>query len=279
MRRKIIILALAACSCTKTELPSLQPEPAPETYGTEDIVLVRQNGSRLHAGESTYYGITEADTLSVYPYPNTMAPVTVESTDSTVMIPSLLDGNRVVIDCLSAGKASLDVISDGVSRRWNFRVERKLHYDLRYDPSTDRLTLDLAQNPSYPVEEEFWDRMTARLHITVIWSYKVGFGSNYMNTRYPRTTVVSGEFPASHGIFLESLEKEYRKVKALYEEELATEYAKDPNHAWSSWSGIGLEVVIRNPESCLTLGHSRSSDSAYSYNLGFTLSHSVIANQ
>ena len=276
MRRKIIILALAACSCSKTELPSLPPDCPPEPYGTEDIALVRKNGSRLLAGENTYNGITEADTLSVYPYPNTMAPVTVESTDSTVLIPSLLEENMLVVDCLSAGTAGLVFTSEGISRRWNFNVSRSLRYDLKYDPSTDRLTLEFSQNPSKPVEEDFWERMTAGLHITTVWSYKVGFGSNYMNTRYPRTSVLCGEFPVSRAIVLESLEKEYRKVKELYEEELAIEYAKDPNHAWSSWSGIELKVVIRNPESCLSLQHSRGSDSAYGYSLGFTLSHSLI---
>jgi hypothetical protein len=97
-----------------------------------------------------------------------------------------------------------------------------------------------------------------------------------MNTRYPRTTVVSGEFPVNEPVFLESLEKEYRKVRELYEQELAAEYIKDPNHAWSSWSGIELRVVIRNPESYLKIRHSRGADSAYGYSLGFTLTHSLI---
>ena len=276
MRRKIIILALAACSCSKTELPSLPPDCPPEPYGTEDIVLVRKNGSRLLAGENTYSGITEKDTLTVYAYPNTMAPVTVESTDSTVLVPTLLDGSRVAIDCLSAGKASLVFTSEGTARRWNFTVSRSLLYDLKYDPSRDRLTLEFAQNPSDPIEDDFWERMTADLHITTVWSYKVGFGSNYMNTRYPRTSVLSGEYPACRAIVLESLEKEYRKVRDLYDEEFAIEYAKDPDHAWSSWSGIELKVIIRNPEECLHLQHSRGADSAYGYTLGFTLSHSLI---
>ena len=275
MRTHTILLALALCSCSKTELPLPMPEAGHE-YGTEDIIAVRQNGSRLFAGENTYTVITEYDTITVYPYPNTAAPFTVESTDSTVMIPSLLDGNRVTVDCLSAGKAALTVTCEDISRRWNLMVERSLLYDLSYDPSTDRLTLEFTQDPSKPIEEDFREYMEGFLHITTIWSYKVGYGSNYMNTRYPRTTVISGEFPLSQEIFLENLEKEYRKVRELYEKELATEYAKDPSHAWSSWSGIELKVVIRNPEGCLKLKHSKGADSAYGYNLGFTLSHSLI---
>ena len=275
MRTRTILLALALCSCSKTEMPLPMPE-VKEAYGTEDIIAVWQNGSRMPAGENTYSVITETDTITVYPYPNTAAPFTVESTDSTVMIPSVLDGGRVTFDCLSAGRAALAVTCEDVTRRWNLMVERRMLYDLSYDPSTDRLTLDFMQHPSCPVEEDFREQMAAVLHITTIWSYKVGYGSNYMNTRYPRTTVQSGEFPLSQKIFLENLEREYRKVKELYEEELAIEHAKDPNHAWSSWSGIELKVVIRNPESCLHLQHSRGSDSAYGYSLGFTLSHSLI---
>ena len=275
MRTRTILLALALCSCSKTEMPLPMPE-VKEAYGTEDIIAVRQNGSRMPAGENTYSVITETDTITVYPYPNTAAPFTVESTDSTVMIPSVLDGGRVTFDCLSAGRAALTITCEDVTRRWNLMVERRMLYDLSYDPSSDRLTLDFMQHPSCPVEEDFREQMAAFLHITTIWSYKVGYGSNYMNTRYPRTTVQSGEFPLSQKIFLENLEREYRKVKELYEEELAIEHAKDPNHAWSSWSGIELKVVIRNPESCLHLQHSRGSDSAYGYSLGFTLSHSLI---
>lgn len=275
MKRQIILMALAVCSCTREELPSEQPSD-PESFGTEEIILVRRDGGRIPTGETTWHSITETDTLFVYPFPNTAAPVTVGSTDSTVMVPALPEGNMLVFDCLDAGRAGLVITSEGVSRTWNLLVQRSLHYDLRYDPSTDRLTLAFAQDPSYPVEKDYWERMAAHLHITTIWSYKVGYGSNYMNTRYPRTTVVSGEFPVNEPVFLESLEKEYRKVRELYEQELAAEYAKDPNHAWSSWSGIELKVVIRNPESCLKIRHSRGVDSAYGYSLGFTLTHSLI---
>lgn len=268
-------MALAVCSCTREELPSGRPSD-PESFGTEEIILVRRDGGRIPTGETTWHSITETDTLFVYPFPNTAAPVTVGSTDSTVMVPSMPDGNMLVFDCLDAGRAGLVVTSEGVSRTWNLLVQRSLHYDLRYDPSTDRLTLAFAQDPSYPVEEGHWERMAAQLHITTIWSYKVGYGSNYMNTRYPRTTVASGEFPVNEPVFLENLEKEYMKVRELYEQELAAEYAKDPNHAWSSWSGIELRVVIRNPESCLKIRHSRGADSAYGYSLGFTLTHSLI---
>ena len=99
-----------------------------------------------------------------------------------------------------------------------------------------------------------------------------------MNTRYPRTTVINGEFPVSRSILLENLEKEYKKVKELYDEEYAAEYAKDPKHDWKTWSGIELKVVIRNPEKCLITSHNKGNDSAYGYNLGFKLSHTVIEN-
>lgn len=216
--------------------------------------------------------------MNVFPHPNTAAPLIVESVDSTKMIPSLIDGHTLLMDLLAPGKTGLIVTCEGISKKWNINVERKLHYDFKYDPSTDRFTLDFAPNPSYPIEEDFWDMMTADLHITLIWSYKVGFGSNYMNTRYPRTTVINGEFPVSRSILLENLEKEYKKVKELYDEEYAAEYAKDPKHDWKTWSGIELKVVIRNPEKCLITSHNKGNDSAYGYNLGFKLSHTVIEN-
>lgn len=278
MRRHIILLALAICSCSKPDHLYIDLEDLMPEYGTENIILHKMNGSEIYSAENNYYNPWKDDTLRVYPYPNTAAPIIVESSDSSRMIPSLINDNMIILDILQPGKTGLIITSEEVRKTWNIDVQRKLQYDLKYDPSTDRLTLDFFQNASYPVEDDFWEQMTADLHITTIWSYKVGYGSNYMNTRYPRTTVLKGDFPVSRSIFLENLEKEYKKVKELYEEELAIEYAKDPNHAWSSWSGIELKVVIRNPEKSLVVSHVKGSDSAYSYNLGFTLSHSVIEN-
>ena len=278
MKRHIILMALAICSCSKPDYTYIDLEDLMPEYGTENIILHKLNGNEIYSAENHSYNPWKDDTLRVYPYPNTAAPIIVESSDSSRMIPSLLNDNMIILDILQPGKTGLIITSEEVRKTWNIDVQRKLQYDLKYDPSTDRLTLDFTQNPSYPVEDDFWELMTADLHITTIWSYKVGYGSNYMNTRYPRTTVLKGDFPVSRSIFLESLEKEYKKIKELYEEELAIEYAKDPNHAWSSWSGIELKVIIRNPEKSLAVSHVKGSDSAYSYNLGFKLSHSVIEN-
>ena len=275
MKRQIILLALAISSCTKPQLPAYDAADIIPTYGTENITLTKNNGATLLSGVYSSFNPWKDDTLKVYPYPNTEAPVVVESADSSKMIPSLIDANTIILDVLAPGRSSLTITSEGFSKDWIITVERKLLYDLKYDPSTDQLTLDFTQNPSYPVEEDFWKVMTADLHITLIWSYKVGYGSNFMNTRYPRTTVIQGEFPVSCAIFLESLEQEYKKIKQLYDEEMATEYAKDPNHAWSSWSGIELKVIIRNSEKYMTLSNSKGSDSVYGYNLGFKFSHSL----
>ena len=278
MIRKIILAALAICSCSKPDLPIPELEESQQSYGTEDIILLRKDGSEIFSAENSYYNPWKEDTLLIYPYPNTASPVIVESVDSSKMIPSLIDEHMLLVDLLAPGKTGLVVTCEGVSKKWNINVERKLYYDFKYDPSTDRFTLDFAQNPSYPIEEDFWGMMAAELHITIIWSYKVGYGSNYMNTRYPRTTVINGEFPVSSSIFLENLEKEYKNIKKLYDEEFAIEYAKDPKHDWKTWSGIELKVVIRNPKKQLIMAHSKGSDSAYAYNLGFKLSHSVIEN-
>lgn len=278
MKRQIILTVLAICSCSKPDQTSLESPEISHSYETDDIIIIRKDGSKLTSAENSYYCPWKEDTMNVFPHPNTAAPLIVESVDSTKMIPSLIDGHTLLMDLLAPGKTGLIVTCEGISKKWNINVERKLHYDFKYDPSTDRFTLDFAPNPSYPIEEDFWDMMTADLHITLIWSYKVGFGSNYMNTRYPRTTVINGEFPVSRSILLENLEKEYKKVKELYDEEYAAEYAKDPKHDWKTWSGIELKVVIRNPEKCLITSHNKGNDSAYGYNLGFKLSHTVIEN-
>ena len=278
MKRQIILTVLAICSCSKPDQTLLESPEISHSYETDDIIIIRKDGSKLTSAENSYYCPRKEDTMNVFPHPNTAAPLIVESVDSTKMIPSLIDGHTLLMDLLAPGKTGLIVTCEGISKKWNINVERKLHYDFKYDPSTDRFTLDFAPNPSYPIEEDFWDMMTADLHITLIWSYKVGFGSNYMNTRYPRTTVINGEFPVSRSILLENLEKEYKKVKELYDEEYAAEYAKDPKHDWKTWSGIELKVVIRNPEKCLITSHNKGNDSAYGYNLGFKLSHTVIEN-
>lgn len=278
MKRQIILTVLAICSCSKPDQTLLESPEISHSYETDDIIIIRKDGSKLTSAENSYYCPRKEDTMNVFPHPNTAAPLIVESVDSTKMIPSLIDGHTLLMDLLAPGKTGLIVTCEGISKKWNINVERKLHYDFKYDPSTDRFTLDFAPNPSYPIEEDFWDKMTADLHITLIWSYKVGFGSNYMNTRYPRTTVINGEFPVSRSILLENLEKEYKKVKELYDEEYAAEYAKDPKHDWKTWSGIELKVVIRNPEKCLITSHNKGNDSAYGYNLGFKLSHTVIEN-
>lgn len=278
MKRQIILTILAICSCSKPDQTLLESPDISHSYETDDIIIVRKDGSKLTSAENSYYCPWKEDTMNVFPHPNTAAPLIVESVDSTKMIPSLIDGHTLLMDLLAPGKTGLIVTCEGISKKWNINVERKLHYDFKYDPSTDRFTLDFTPNPSYPIEEDFWDMMTADLHITLIWSYKVGFGSNYMNTRYPRTTVINGEFPVSRSILLENLEKEYKKVKELYDEEYAAEYAKDPKHDWKTWSGIELKVVIRNPEKCLITSHNKGNDSAYGYNLGFKLSHKVIEN-
>lgn len=278
MKRQIILTVLAICSCSKPDQTLLESPEISHSYETDDIIIIRKDGSKLTSAENSYYNPWKEDTMNVFPHPNTAAPLIVESVDSTKMIPSLIDGHTLLMDLLAPGKTGLIVTCEGISKKWNINVERKLHYDFKYDPSTDRFTLDFAPNPSYPIEEDFWDKMTADLHITLIWSYKVGFGSNYMNTRYPRTTVINGEFPVSRSILLENLEKEYKKVKELYDEEYAAEYAKDPKHDWKTWSGIELKVVIRNPEKCLITSHNKGNDSAYGYNLGFKLSHKVIEN-
>ena len=278
MKRQIILTVLAICSCSKPDQTLLESPEISHSYETDDIIIIRKDGSKLTSAENSYYNPWKEDTMNVFPHPNTAAPLIVESVDSTKMIPSLIDGHTLLMDLLAPGKTGLIVTCEGISKKWNINVERKLHYDFKYDPSTDRFTLDFAPNPSYPIEEDFWDIMTADLHITLIWSYKVGFGSNYMNTRYPRTTVINGEFPVSRSILLENLEKEYKKVKELYDEEFAVEYAKDPKHDWKTWSGIELKVVIRNPEKCLITSHNKGNDSAYGYNLGFKLSHTVIEN-
>lgn len=278
MKRQIILTVLAICSCSKPDQTLLESPEISHSYETDDIIIILKDGSKLTSAENSYYCPRKEDTMNVFPHPNTAAPLIVESVDSTKMIPSLIDGHTLLMDLLAPGKTGLIVTCEGISKKWNINVERKLHYDFKYDPSTDRFTLDFAPNPSYPIEEDFWDIMTADLHITLIWSYKVGFGSNYMNTRYPRTTVINGEFPVSRSILLENLEKEYKKVKELYDEEYAAEYAKDPKHDWKTWSGIELKVVIRNPEKCLITSHNKGNDSAYGYNLGFKLSHTVIEN-
>ena len=278
MKRQIILTVLAICSCSKPDQTLIESPEISHSYETDDIIIIRKDGSKLTSAENSYYCPRKEDTMNVFPHPNTAAPLIVESVDSTKMIPSLIDGHTLLMDLLAPGKTGLIVTCEGISKKWNINVERKLHYDFKYDPSTDRFTLDFALNPSYPIEEDFWDMMTADLHITLIWSYKVGFGSNYMNTRYPRTTVINGEFPVSRSILLENLEKEYKKVKELYDEEFAVEYAKDPKHDWKTWSGIELKVVIRNPEKCLITSHNKGNDSAYGYNLGFKLSHTVIEN-
>lgn len=278
MKRNIILAALAICSCSKPGLPSIETDAIVATYETEDIILKEQNGDKIYSAENHYYNPWKDDTLKVYPYPNTAAPIIVESSDSSRMIPSMINENTIVLDILQPGNAGLIVTCEDICKKWNINVQRKLQYDLKYDPSTDRLTLDFAQNSSYPIEENFWDLMAADLHLTIIWSYKVGYGSNYMNTRYPRTKVIKGEFPVSRSILLENMEEEYKKVKELYDAEYAVEYAKDPKHDWKTWSGIELKVVIRNPEKSLVLSHIKGSDSAYAYNLGFKLSHSVIEN-
>lgn len=278
MKRQIILTVLAICSCSKPDQTLLESPEISHSYETDDIIIIRKDGSKLTSAENSYYCPWKEDTMNVFPHPNTAAPLIVESVDSTKMIPSLIDDHTLLMDLLAPGKTGLIVTCEGISKKWNINVERKLHYDFKYDPSTDRFTLDFAPNPSYPIEEDFWDKMTADLHITLIWSYKVGFGSNYMNTRYPRTTVINGEFPVSRSILLENLEKEYKKVKELYDEEYAAEYAKDPKHDWKTWSGIELKVVIRNPEKCLITSHNKGNDSAYGYNLGFKLSHTVIEN-
>ena len=278
MKRQIILTVLAICSCSKPDQTLLESPEISHSYETDDIIIIRKDGSKLTSAENSYYCPRKEDTMNVFPHPNTAAPLIVESVDSTKMIPSLIDDNTLLMNLLAPGKTGLIVTCEGISKKWNINVERKLHYDFKYDPSTDRFTLDFAPNPSYPIEEDFWDMMTADLHITLIWSYKVGFGSNYMNTRYPRTTVINGEFPVSRSILLENLEKEYKKVKELYDEEYAAEYAKDPKHDWKTWSGIELKVVIRNPEKCLITSHNKGNDSAYGYNLGFKLSHTVIEN-
>ena len=278
MKRQIILTVLAICSCSKPDQTLLESPEISHSYETDDIIIICKDGSKLTSAENSYYCPRKEDTMNVFPHPNTAAPLIVESVDSTKMIPSLIDDNTLLMNLLAPGKTGLIVTCEGISKKWNINVERKLHYDFKYDPSTDRFTLDFAPNPSYPIEEDFWDMMTADLHITLIWSYKVGFGSNYMNTRYPRTTVINGEFPVSRSILLENLEKEYKKVKELYDEEYAAEYAKDPKHDWKTWSGIELKVVIRNPEKCLITSHNKGNDSAYGYNLGFKLSHTVIEN-
>ena len=278
MKRQIILTVLAICSCSKPDQTLLESPEISHSYETDDIIIIRKDGSKLTSAENSYYCPWKEDTMNVFPHPNTAAPLIVESVDSTKMIPSLIDDHTLLMDLLAPGKTGLIVTCEGISKKWNINIERKLHYDFKYDPSTDRFTLDFAPNPSYPIEEDFWDMMTADLHITLIWSYKVGFGSNYMNTRYPRTTVINGEFPVSRSILLENLEKEYKKVKELYDEEFAVEYAKDPKHDWKTWSGIELKVVIRNPEKCLITSHNKGNDSAYGYNLGFKLSHTVIEN-
>jgi hypothetical protein len=278
MKRKVIFIALAIYSCSKPEPSLLEMEDTPQSYGTEDIVIIQQNGAKLISSKNSYYQTWREDSLWIYPYPNTSAPIIVESADSTKMIPSLINENTLILDLLAPGKTGIIVTSEGISKVWNINVNRMLHYDLNYDPSSDRLTLDFMQNPSYPIEEEFWDLMTAELHITMIWSYNVGFGSNYMNTRYPKTTVISGEFPVKSGITLANLEKEYKMVKELYDDEFAVEYAKDPKHDWKTWSGIELDVVIRNPEECMIIGFNKGTDSAYNYNLGFKISHTLIEN-
>ena len=88
MKRQIILMALAVCSCTREELPSEQPSD-PESFGTEEIILVRRDGGRFPTGETTWHSITETDTLFVYPFPNTAAPVTVRVGEKEFAVPAL----------------------------------------------------------------------------------------------------------------------------------------------------------------------------------------------
>lgn len=46
MKRQIILMVLAVCSCTREELPSGRPSD-PESFGTEEIILVRRDGGRI----------------------------------------------------------------------------------------------------------------------------------------------------------------------------------------------------------------------------------------
>lgn len=263
--------ALLLCSCIH-EFPqeSTIPEALPE-YTCEDILLSNPgSNTALYPDPINLY--SDKDFI-VHAYPNRNAPVAVASSDTTVIMP-YLEGDTLKISRRSPGYARLILESCGTVREWAINNHRSLKYDITYDTSRDILGLRLTTGEDISQDDLKW--MGTHLNITVIWCYKVGYGSNYMNTRYPATTSVDCVCYPGETVRLISLQEEYKEVKALYDAEYAAETTKDPKHAWSSWSGISMEVVIRHECPQLDLTHEKTSDSAYGFNLGFKFDHTQI---
>ena len=270
-RTALIYAAMLLCSCIH-EFPQEEPvTDNPAEYYCEDILLSQPGScSALYPDPISLYSARE---FIVHPWPNRNAPVEVSSSDTTVILPRL-EGDTLRILRRSPGSAELTLESCGTLRQWTVNNHRSLSYDITYDSSKDILGFRLSSGEDISQEELSW--MGSRLSITAIWCYKVGYGSNYMNTRYPATTAIDCLCHPGETVSLISLQEQYREVKALYDAEYARETAKDPKHAWSSWSGISMEVVIRQECPQLELAHEKSAESVYGYSLGFKFDHTQI---
>lgn len=268
MKHTATITACAAllCGCIH-EFPQDCPGDVPPVEYTCEDILVSEAG-RQDAWADGELTLRDDRVFVIHPYPNRNAPVEVSSSDTTVILPRL-DADTLRLERRSPGEALVTLTCCGTSRDILVRNHRTMEYDITYDPSSDLLALRLDGT-----DDDGWT--DARMHVTVIWCSRVGFGSNYMNTRYPLTTVIEDTAGAGEEIPLVRLQEQYRKVKALHDEEYARETARDPKHDWASWSGISLKVVIRQECRQLELIHARTGRSAYGYSLGFKLEHTQI---
>lgn len=281
MRRIILtaLIFLACISCSKRldESGLASQEPVESSFGTSSLILIKTDkGNVIHDGPSSTITLSDGDEFKVWTYPNTHAPINVESSDSTILSVHMTGHNTFIVDCGNPGKAVISVSSEGCTKSYNITVKRTLMCDIVYNPTSDRIALRLTRCENPPIEDEFYTDMEISLHMIVRWTYKVGYSSSRMNTHHEVTEIKEGTFRVVEDIDLASLTIPYSRIKAEFDKELEHEKSLDPNHDWASWSGISCNVVIYSPNTFLTLSKTVTEDSVFKYNLGFTFGYSIL---
>lgn len=244
MRKCIAAAAIAIlAACTEKGIPD---QASSQDYTAEDVFLISIGGSAFSETETNY--LRDGDTLVAYPYPNASAPSAIVSLDSSAVVLDEIGRNMFITECRFPGETYLDLSVCGIGKRYPVQFSRDILYDITYDASSDRMHLRFRPGEKEDsLSPEVFDREDIRVHVTVRWSYTVGYSYSRLIRRFPLTEITEGTFALTEDICLGMLREQYYRVKQLFDEEYEREVASDPKHNWEAYSKIGCTINIRHP--------------------------------
>ena len=263
--KNILILLMFALLCACTSLEHTQEESI-DGLTCNKFIITDTKGDALDKIDMNCLRA-----IKIYPYPNTKVPISISSSDSSIFIPHLCKDNSILIEGINPGSAYIKLESCGTMEEYQVNYNREASFDFIYDPSSDILSFILND------EDDSIPAWSTKVHMTLIWSYKVDAGYyDYENTYFSRSVTIQGNCMTGIPMPIENLQKEYLVVKELFDEELARVKQEYPNRNWTYDSKVTLRVSVKFDKTHLNLNHIKLQNSIHHLKLGFDFKQNMI---